>query len=377
MYTPKFPTKRALGLALAAALAVSGTVALASNSEASTVPPAKVSPVTGATGGGTIVTITGKGFQSAAGTNQVGQIWFSTTSCSPVASGAGSIPVVILSVVSETKIVITTPALPLASSPAPTTFNLCVQDLTLTTSGNILGAATYTSYVAPLINTALGGTNGMTTASGASVGGDAITITGENFTAKTVASIGGVALVKAKVVVGNGTSQTANQGDDTISGLVPVGTVGTQAVLITTQGGSATAGGAGVKAFTYLDGIKVSPTFGDGVAARVITLRGVGFSARSYAATTPAINKATIQVVKATTNTATGVAVATYVTAVGTNYCTKVQVESDTSLTCQMPALVGAANAGPYTVQIVDVDGTVTSAVTAVSRGATYTVSAF
>jgi hypothetical protein len=371
MRSTKFTAKRALGLTLATALAVTGTVAVATSSQAASIQALKLSPATGSSLGGTIVTITGKDFQSAAGTSKIAAVYFSTSTCA-VANKTTN-PAAVISVVSATKVNVTTPVLALVSSKA-TAYNLCVDDVG---DVNVIGSGKFTSYAPPVINTSLGGTNGLSTSSGAVYGGDSITVTGENFTTKTTATIGGEKLTGVKVVIGSGTVATGNAGDDTLTGLVPAGAAGTAAVVITNEGGSATSGGAGVKAFTYLDALKVAPAYGNGTLSNVISVTGVGFSGRTFSATAAA-SASMIQVAKAGTNTTIVGPVTEATWALTTPVlCTAIQVVSDTELSCKLPALTGAANAGPYTVQIVDSGATNLSGVTAVSRGATYTVSAF
>ncbi len=70
MRTPKFTAKRAIGLAAAAALAVAGTVTFASSSQAAA-QSLKLSYSTGGETAGRILSVTGKGFENAAGVNQV------------------------------------------------------------------------------------------------------------------------------------------------------------------------------------------------------------------------------------------------------------------------------------------------------------------
>jgi hypothetical protein len=373
MRSPKISAKRALGLSMAAALAVAGTVAVAGSSEAAvTIQALKLSTATGNQAGGTIVSITGKDFQSAAGTSKIGAVYFSTSTCA-VANKTTN-PATPISVTSATKIVVTSPALALTGA-KPTAYNLCVDDAS---DATVIGTAKFTSYYAPLINTTVGGTNGLSTASGPSYGGTSVTITGENFTTKSTASIGGKPLTNVKVVVGTATSQSADAGDDTITGLVPGGTTGTAAVAVTNEGGTVIDGGAGVKDFTYMDAVKVSPSFGDGTANNVITLTGVGFLGKSFpvgAAVVPTTGKSAVVFEKAGAALTAASLLATATT--GTQ-CANVQVVSDTELNCQLPAFTLSSAAGGYTIQVVTGGATAFSGgVTAVSTSASYTVAAF
>jgi hypothetical protein len=357
MRTPKITAKRALGLTLAGALAVAGTVAVANVSSAATAQSLKLSPATGSSTGGTVVTVTGKDFQTAGGASKIGTVFFSTSACTntPTATVATA-----SSIVDATKLVVTTPALALTNSKA-TPWNLCV---TTTGDAALLGSAKFTSYLAPFVNTA-----GLSTTSGASYGGTQIVITGENFTSKTTATIGGKALTNVKVAIGAGTSASANLGDDTLTGTVPAGSGSAQSVVVTSEGGSYTA----TPTFGWVSAVKASPSYGDGTANRVLTVTGSGFMSKSFSATVAA-SKSVITLSPAKLNLAVAGAGST----VTGPLCTSFQVVSDTEVNCKLPALTGGANAGPYTVQVVDLDGSsVITAVTAVSRDTTYTVSAF
>lgn len=370
MRSPKITTKRVLGLVMSAALAVTGVVAVAGSSEAA-VAALKLSPATGSSAGGTIVSITGKDFQTAAGVSKVGTVFFSTSTCA--IANIGTNAVVTKSVVSATKVNITTPALALVSS-KPTAYNLCLADVA---GANVIGAAKFTSYAAPTVNdqTAVA-TAGVSVLSGASYGGGTIVITGENFTAKTTAKIGNLPIAGTKVVIGTGTSATATGGDDTLTGTIPAGTGTGKIVSVTTEGGTVNALVATQK-FDYLDSLKIAPAYGDGTAGNVIQITGTGFLARTF--TNGAVPTATSSAIALNVATQTPAVAGTYASAVGAAgvYCGTVQVESDTSLSCKVPVLALATKSGAYTVQIVDGGASAIGAVTAVSRSAQYTVSAF
>lgn len=369
MYTPKISTKRVLGLITAAALAVSGVVVVAGSSEAA-VATVKLSPATGGTVAGTVVTITGKGFQNAAGVSKVGAVYFSLVTCAvanKLVNPAGNI-----NVVSDTKISITTPTLALSASPKPTVWNICIDDAT---DANVVGTAKYSSYLVPTINDQTPATKGLSVLTGASYGGGTIVITGENFTAKTTAKIGSLPITNTKVVLGTGTSATATGGDDTLTGTIPAGTGTGKAVSITTEGGTVNALTATTQAFNYADAIKIAPAFGDGTVGNVIQVTGTGFQSKTFSATNAA--STTIVVLnKPAVPLTVGSAIATASPA-GSFLCTNIQVENDTTLSCKLPAIALATVAGPYVVQVVDLGATNISAFTAVSRSATYTASSF
>ena len=146
-------------------------------------------------------------------------------------------------------------------------------------------------------------------------------------------------------------------------------------IVVTSEGGKSTT--VGIATFTYVNTLAVSPESGDGTVKNGITLIGKGFLAKSFVAT-PAAAVATKSVIALSvggTNLVAGGSIP-----VQGLLCINIQVESDTSLTCELPDLTTAAKAGPYTVQIVDgAAGPVIGAagLTAVSASATYTVGAF
>jgi hypothetical protein len=347
MRTPKISTKRVLGVTVAAALALSGIVGFAGSSQAA-VAALKLSPATGSLSGGTIVTITGKDFQTAAGASKIGTVWFETATCA--VADVTTNPATVTSVISSTKIAVTTPGLALTNS-KPTAYNLCLSD---TADSNVIGTAKFTSYDPPTVTA-----TGLSTTTGASYGGGQLVITGEHFTTKATAMIGSLSLGSVKVVVGSGTN------DDTLTGTIPAGTGTTLAVKVTTEGGPVTA----FQTFTYLDSVKVNaPAYGQGSDNDVISMTGTGFSSRDFSAAT--VGKSAIALVPAGTNIAAGQTVPT------TRLCDTVQVESDTSLSCQ---LNGANTDGAYTVVLFTRAVTTTNiaTATAVSRSAAYFVSDF
>jgi len=372
MYIPKISTKRVLGLVMASALAVSGVVAVAGSSEAA-VAAVKVSPATGSTAAGTVIVITGKGFQNAAGVSKVGAVYFSLVTCA-VANLAVN-PASAISVVSDTKLSIVAPALALTATPKPTVWNLCIDDAL---DANVVGTAKYSSYLAPTINDQTAATKGVSVLTGASYGGGTIVILGENFTAKTTAKIGTLPILNAKVVIGAGTTASATGGDDTLTGTIPAGTGTGKTVSVNNEGGTKNALVA-TQLFNYVDAIKISPAFGDGTAGNVIAITGTGFLARTFQSTIlTGINQSVIVLNKTLPLYAIGGAYA-LAQGAGGQYCTNIQVESDTSLSCKVPALAPGTVGGGYSVQIVDslTSATLIQAITAVSRSAQYSVSAF
>jgi hypothetical protein len=360
MRTPKITAKRALGLTLAGALAVAGTVAVANVSSAATVQTLKLSTATGGPAAGTVLTVTGKDFQTVAGVDKVGSLYFSAATCVANASPASVDQPSVTNVVSPTKLTLTTKALAATNGTKGTTYYLCVQNVAGT---SVVGQAKYTVYPAPYINA----TGYLSSATGPSLGGTSVTITGENFTTKTTATIGGKALTGVKVVVGSGTTASASAGDDTLTGVVPAGAAGSAVALAVTGLGGTTTTAA---AFTYVAAAAVSPSSGSGAANNVITVDGIGFSTKTFANASAAAT--TSEVVLSPAG-----AIVTTTLPGSPLYCTSIQVVSDTELNCKLPALTTTA-AGAYTVQIVDsTSATVVASATGVSRAATYTAAAF
>lgn len=363
MYTPKFSTKRVLGLVMASALAVSGVVAVAGSSEAATA-TYTLSPKTGPqSAAGQVVTVTGKAFQVGT-TSKVGSVNFLTTVCDATWTTGGN--ATSISVISPTKLVVTAPSLaPSSGTAASTAYNICVYDTTggaLNAANKLIGTAKYTVYPVATVTSV----NAVTTGAvkGSSLGGDLLSVVGTNFTKTSVVRIDGVI---AKTTFVDATDLTA-----VTPAHVPAAT---KSVTVTTEGGAVNATPI---VFTYLDTIKVSPAFGDGTGGNVITVTGSGFLSRVFQSTI--LTVAGGQSVIALNKTApVYAALGTYAAAQGAGgaYCTNIQVESDTQLSCQVPAFTLASAAGTYTVQIMDSNTTVVSAVTAVSRSAQYTIAAF
>jgi IPT/TIG domain-containing protein len=362
MRTPKISTKRAFGLTLAATLAVTGTVAFASSSQAAvgkvTATPASGPELTA----GKVVTLTGTGFRVGT-TNKVATaaldgVQFSIATCTAGVTAADPAAVIQASartVVSATKMVVTVPSLPAAAVAGATQkWNICVYD----TQGNggsgtgtqaLLSSGTYSSLPAPTISAA------NSPASGSVAGGDTVTVTGTGFTKATKVKFGSVLSSKVTVAT-DGTTLTA---------VAPSAPAGAVAVSVTTEGGTnATPGTASFDDYTYKNAIVVSPNVGDGSAGNVIDITGVGFDSLPGAATV--------------VFTRAGMLTS------GDDLfkCSDVQIVSDTELICTAPLLDGsntttAPNGG--WIIVVTSDDTSASATfqTVVSSGAGYTTAPF
>jgi hypothetical protein len=356
MYTPKFSTKRVLGLVMASALAVSGVVAVAGSSEA-TASTFAISPKTGPETVGTVVTITGTGFTTAAGASTlyataVQSVEWVTGTCS-AAVVTTAVPGSILfsgavTVQSSKVLVVTAPALPLLPLTKPTAWTACIYGAA--SSGALLGSAKYKAYPVATIGSA------NVPASGPAAGGTAVIVTGTGFTAASKVKFGAVASTKVSVAK-DGLSLTA---------IAPAQAASATAVnvVVTTEAGANTTSTT-LDNYTYVNGISVTPSSGTTTATHVITVKGVGFNTVFTAA-----------------NASAGVVLTDIgLVAFATNIkytCGSVQVISDTQLVCTVPTPVVA---GAYIVVVTSDVGSNTGGTTAyesvVSSGAAYIAAPF
>jgi hypothetical protein len=314
-----------------------------------------LTPATGpAATAGKVITVTGSGFKSAAGANLVHAAYFATAACATT-EGSGT-NATAKSTVSATRLVLTVPSLALSSvSATSTAYNLCVYSTA--TNNPLIGSGTYTVYPAPTVTS-------VTPSSGASYGGQTITVSGTHLSAKTTATLGGVAVTGIKAAT-DGTSFTA---------VTPAGTGSNVALVVTTEGGSVTN-----STYDYTTAVSVTPSSATAGVATPISVKGKGFTGSGMDfsttdGTTSNDTNAHVYLVQGTydaTDDTTGAK-----TVAQTAECTDVQVVSDTEVVCNVPASVGD---GAYTVTVVD-DGTVDATIayqSVVSAGATVTVSDF
>jgi hypothetical protein len=357
MLKPHVTSKRVLGAVLAMGLVAAGSLAVASSSEAVTIPGMALTPASGATVGGDIIGIKGTGLADANGNSVVKSAYFSTAACADgtptsatgyvlIGSGA-TIP---LTVVSATKATLVIPTVSLTAG----SFYICLSDSVVASSGSIVGSSKYTAGVKPVITTVNGVATATTTVLTAStLGGTALTFVGTDFTKKTVVSVGGT---KAATKYVSATKVTA---------IVPAGTAGVgKAIKVASEYGSATSAGNTV---TYLGVAKVTPIAGLASTAVGITLTGSGFNSLTFGA--GALGKSAVAFLPAPTTLVVGTTVQP------TLICTSINVESDTSLTCLTPASL----IGSYSVQILteDAGGKVGVVNTVTSRSGTFTAAAF
>ncbi|WP_178380039.1 IPT/TIG domain-containing protein [Cryptosporangium aurantiacum] len=163
--------------------------------------------------------------------------------------------------VSDKKLVVEAPAA-LATVAAGTTYNVCVYNATVGSSGLAIATSTYKVYQAPTIT-------GITPASGPALGGGQVVIGGTGFSTNTRVTIGGQALVSA----------TVNAAAGTITGTMPSHAAGQVDVVVTSEGGPATM----VNGYTYIDGISVTPSTTTTRGAVILDIFGAGFKASSLA----------------------------------------------------------------------------------------------
>jgi hypothetical protein len=328
----------ALGLAGAALVGIVGS----ESAQAATV-KATVAPTTTSTAGGAVLSITGSGFKTAAGVAVADTVRFSTAACTADATaGTGSAAATF---VSATRVVATTPALALTGGKA-TAYNVCVLDDN--TPDVLLATGTVTAYPVATLDA----TTPIVPAAGPGYGGQAVTVTGTNFTAKTTAKLNGQPLTNIKVAK-DGLSFTAVTPADSTSGAVDL--------TVTTEGGTVTANGVGE--YTYSRALTVSPTTGLRTAAQEITVKGKGFSALTFGAAAADAHVRVVQGAYVDTSNE------------GTD-CAGVQVLSDTELVCTIAANSIGAN-GAYTITVVNTTAAAPTFQTVVSSPATYTAAAF
>jgi hypothetical protein len=197
-----------------------------------------VNPNTGATGGGTSVTITGTGFTGASAVN------FGGTSATT------------FTVNSDTSIS--------ASSPAHAAGTV---DVTVTTVGgtSTTGAADqFTFVVAPAVTNVNPNT-------GPASGGTSVTITGSGFTGASAVSFGGTAAA----------SFTVNS-DTSISASSPAHAAGTVDVTVTGTGGTSATGASDQFTFVAAPTVtNVNPNTGATAGGTSVTITGTGFTGAS------------------------------------------------------------------------------------------------
>ncbi|NYG98611.1 hypothetical protein BJ979_001237 [Schumannella luteola] len=193
-----------------------------------------IAPLSGPTGGGTSVTITGTGFTGTTGADAV---------------TFGGTPATSYTVDSDTQITAVTPAHAAGAV-----------DVAVTAPGGTVTQTNgYSFRPGPAIT-------GLTPASGPIAGGTSVTIIGSNLTDAGAVSFGGVAA----------TSFTVDS-DTQITAVAPAHASGAVDVVVTTPFGGATSAGA----FTYLPpaaAASVTPASGPDTGQQTVTITGTGFT---------------------------------------------------------------------------------------------------
>jgi hypothetical protein len=201
-----------------------------------------ITPTSGSTAGGTVVTVTGTGFTGASAVS------FGTTP----ASG--------FTVLSDTTL------LAIAPPQAAGTVDLTATTPSGQSSTSSSDQFTYNAASAPSVT-------GITPSSGPLIGGTLVTILGSNFTGATAVSFGTQAAVSFTVV-----------SDTALTAVAPIqAAAGAVDVTVTTYGGTSSTGSADRFTYTYTAGSAptvtgISPTSGSTAGGTAVTVSGTGFT---------------------------------------------------------------------------------------------------
>jgi hypothetical protein len=359
MRITKSTTRRVLGICLAAALVIAGTVVTAGTSQAAAL-ALKISVATGPSAGGLVVSVTGGTFKDGSGslirTASNGVQFQSATTCSSApdtpTSGSPTSVVNATKSIFTTKLTVTTPALDLGTSNAAKAYKLCVYDAD--SSPALFGSVTFTVYPKPTVSS-------ISPTAGSSLGGGTVTVVGTGFTAKSTAKVGGTALTGIKIV-------SASK----LTGVLPAHLAQENVnVAVTSEGGTNTSN----TLFDYKNAITVAPSFAKTGSGDSIEITGVGFDSLDFS------GQATVAfVVGAYDAGSGGTKVNDFV-----DECDNIAVVDDSTITCDVPS--SGLTAGAYTVTVLDekratdVGGSPDVAAptfqTVVSSGATLTVATF
>ena len=345
---------RSRTLRFTAAISIAGAalVGLTGQSAQAAAQALKLSSATGpASNATTVLQVTGKSFIDATGTVDVGDVEFQNATCGTRNANSAA-DATSKAIVSDTRIVLTTPSLALAASTSKTDYYLCVYNAANTT---LVGSAKYTVYAAPHITAAISPT------SGSAQGGGTVTVTGTGFTSKSTVKFGTVASPKV----------TVNTAGTKISAVVPAQAVtGAVSLVVSTEGGNNVVDNAGDDQFTYQNAITVSPHVAKLSTTTTISVTGVGFSSLNAFGT--GAGKSAVAFVPTTWAKATHGTGGTSAAAVCSNY----QLVSDTEIVCDAPS---TATPGSFFVQVVkDVDAAAaTPGASVPSTSSVFTFAAF
>ncbi|WP_345739054.1 IPT/TIG domain-containing protein, partial [Prosthecobacter algae] len=291
-----------------------------------------VIPATGSTLGGTSVVITGTGF----------------TGTSAVTFGGAA--ATSFTVDSATQITAVTPAGSAGTA-----------SVLVTTAGGTNAANTLFTYIAPPTVT------NVSPATGSTLGGTSVTITGTGFTGTSAVTFGGTAATSFTV-------DSATQ----ITAVTPAGSAGTASVLVTSAGGT----NAANTLFTYIAPptvTNVSPATGSTLGGTSVVITGTGFTGASAVtfggtnATSFTVDSAT-QITAVTPAGTVGTASVLVTTAGGTNAANTLFTYTAPTPIAALEAYLKAGNAeaGDFFGQVVAVSGD-TAVVGAYSEGSNAT----
>jgi hypothetical protein len=198
-----------------------------------------VSPNTGTSAGGTVVSISGSNFTGASAVN------------------FGTVPASSFTIVSDTQIIAVSPAEGAAT-----------YDITVTTPSGT--SATGSSDHFTVSAASLPSVSAVTPTSGTSAGGTVVTVTGSYFTGASAVKFGGTAA-----------SWFIVNSDSSLTAIAPPGTAGTVDITITTPAGTSSTGSADHYTFTGSSAptvTAVSPSSGGTGGGTAVTLTGTGFT---------------------------------------------------------------------------------------------------
>jgi hypothetical protein len=388
---------RAARLGAVLTLAAASVVALSTSSEAAS---ATLSPSYGPGWGPVTVGLSAPGLKSPSGkTNNVDLVqtvgviydgvYFSTAACAKTegTSTAGSTAAAV-SVDSPTHMVLTTPNLGVS---VKTDYNLCVYTAAAVNATKpLLATAKFTAYPRPTVVA-----SGVVPASGPTTGGQTITVEGTNYTSKTTATLGTVALTGIKVAK-DGLSFTA---------VTPAAAAGAASLIVSDEGGASTA----FVGYTYVNAITITPSTMPTGAMTNVTIKGYGFSTLTFvpSETAGGSDAANVHLITNSVNAHVYIVQNKYAGTNGydgTNYAAAVNkangqvgecltpiVLNDTTLTCTLDttdSYAAAAGAytwsgadlpvGSYVVAVVNNGGVAApTSVSAVTSGADITVAPF
>lgn len=268
-----------IGAVLAVAGAALVAVAPSSFAVASAV---TASANSGPSGGGNTITLTATTAAFTAGSAV--EFQFSTSSAAPTATTCSAnygtptavtttagIVTVTPKVLSSTKIAVTVPsgvAIP-SGGPAAMNFAVCVYPGTTGTSAlSAYSKAKYAIAAAPTI----AGSSWISPVGSPALGGGTVTVTGGNFiSGATSATLGGTALTGLTVLSAS-----------TFTATVPPHAAGAVSLSVTTTGGTVTK----ANAFTYSDGLIISPSTASTSTSTDLDILGVGFTDKTFTTTT-------------------------------------------------------------------------------------------